>query len=316
MTAVSSSTVTSGAAPRPERRVGQPGRRRRRPYVPEGYVGRSRDGWDELPRRAPARRTSRNLALREEISPRLRRGLAVSSFVVPLVLWTALSGTGAVDPTFLPPPGSVLDAGVEMARTGTLLPDAWASVRRIAMGFGLAVLLSIPLGVAMGAFRAGQAAIEPAVGLLRYLPATAFIPLLLIWFGLGETPKVALLVIGTVFFMTLMVADSVRLVPRDLIDVSATLGARRGEVLRKVVLPHALPGIVDAVRVNAAAAWNLVVVAELLASTSGLGYRIVRAQRFLQTDQIFAVLAVIGVIGLTIDLSLRLLRDRVGRWAA
>lgn len=239
----------------------------------------------------------------------------MSSFTVPLVLWAVLSASGAVNPAFLPAPGDVFAAGVELARDGTLLPDALASIRRIMLGFGLAVLLSLPIGIAMGAFRAGQAAFEPAVGLLRYMPATAFIPLLLIWFGLGESPKIALLVIGTVFFMTVMVADSVRLVPRDLLDVSATLGARRGEVLWKVVVPHALPGIVDAVRVNAAAAWNLVVVAELLAATSGLGHRIIRAQRFLQTDQIFAVLVVIGLIGLTIDLSLRLLRDRVGRWS-
>lgn len=293
-----------------------PGWGRKRRYVPEGYVGRSRDGWDDLPRRAAPRRAVSTRSLRQPISPRRRRLLGVASFVVPLVLWTTLSGSGAVDPAFLPAPLDVLRAGLDMARDGTLLPDVWASVRRIVLGFGLAVLLSLPLGFAMGAFRAGQAALEPVVGLLRYMPATAFIPLLLIWFGLGETPKIALLVIGTIFFMTLMVADSVRLVPRDLLDVSATLGARRGEVLRKVVLPHALPGILDAVRVNAAAAWNLVVVAELLASTSGLGYRIIRAQRFLQTDRIFAVLIVIGLIGLTIDLTLRLLRDRVGKWSA
>ncbi|OLB77677.1 MAG: hypothetical protein AUI14_15545 [Actinobacteria bacterium 13_2_20CM_2_71_6] len=138
--------------------------------------------------------------------------------------------------------------------------------------------------------------------------------MLIIWLGLGEPSKVAILVIGTVFFNTLMTADVVRQVPAALIDVSYTLGARRGEVLRKVVVPHALPGMIDAMRVNAAAAWNFVVVAELIASESGLGYRIVRAQRFLQTDKIFAVLVVIGVIGLAMDVALRLLRDRVGRW--
>ena len=154
------------------------------------------------------------------------------------------------------------------------------------------------------------------IGLLRYLPASAFIPLLIIWLGLGEPSKVALLFVGTVFFNTLMTADVVRTVPRSLIDVSYTLGAYRDEVLRKVVVPHSLPGIIDAVRVNAAAAWNFVVVAELVNSTAGLGYRIVRAQRFLQTDRIFAVLVVIGVAGVAIDVALRLLRSRVGRWVA
>jgi NitT/TauT family transport system permease protein len=291
-------------------------RQRSRRYSPEGYTGRTRDGWDDLPRRSAPRRPNSRLALREDVSPTTRRVLNVASFLAPLGLWFLLSSTGAVDPKFLPEPGDVLTAGIDMAKDGTLATDTWASVRRVGIGYGLAVLISIPLGVAMGAFRAGQAALEPAIGFLRYLPATAFIPLLIIWFGLEETPKVVLIVIGTVFFMTLMVADAVRLVPRDLLDVSATLGARRGEVLGKVVLPHALPGIIDAIRVNAAAAWNLVIVAELLAATSGLGFRITRAQRFLQTDKIFALLVVIGVIGLVIDLSLRLLRDRVGRWVA
>jgi NitT/TauT family transport system permease protein len=176
------------------------------------------------------------------------------------------------------------------------------------------VLVSVPLGIVIGSFRAGQALFEPVIGLLRYMPASAFIPLLIIWLGLGEPSKIALLLIGVVFFNTLMTADAVRLVPMDVIQVSYTLGARRGEVLRKVVLPHALPGMIDAMRVNAAAAWNFVVVAELIASTSGLGYRIVRSQRFLETDKIFAVLVVIGLIGLSIDVCLRLARQRLGRW--
>lgn len=293
-----------------------PWRQRTRRYSPEGYTGRTRDGWDDLPRRKPVRRAAPRLALRAEISVTTRRVLNVASFLVPLGLWFLLSGTGAVDPKFLPAPGDVLTAGIDMARKGTLGPDTWASVKRVGLGYGIAVLISIPLGVAMGAFRVGEAALEPAIGFVRYMPATAFIPLLTIWFGIEETPKILLIVIGTVFFLTLMVADAVRLVPRDLLDVSATLGARRGEILGKVVLPHALPGIIDAIRVNAAAAFNLVIVAELLAATSGLGFRITRAGRFLQSDQIFALLVVIGVIGMIIDVSLRLLRDRVGRWVA
>jgi len=202
-----------------------------------------------------------------------------------------------------------------MARSGVLFADLWATFQRVLFGFGLAVLVSVPLGILMGSFQIGRAAFEPVIGLLRYLPASAFIPLLVIWLGLGEPSKIAILFLGTAFFNALMTADVARNVPRSLIDVSYTLGARRGEVLGKVIVPHSLPGIIDAIRVNAAAAWNFVVVAELINSTAGLGYRIVRAQRFLQTDQIFAVLIVIGVVGLMIDLGLRLLRSRIGRWA-
>jgi NitT/TauT family transport system permease protein len=240
--------------------------------------------------------------------------LIAASILVPLVLWTALSASGVVPGRFLPSPLAVGSALVEMARSGQLGADALTSLQRVGIGFGLAVLISVPLGVVIGGFQAGRALFEPVIGLLRYMPASAFIPLLIIWLGLGEPSKIALLLIGVVFFNTLMTADAVRLVPMDVIQVSYTLGARRGEVLRKVVLPHALPGMIDAMRVNAAAAWNFVVVAELIASTSGLGYRIVRSQRFLETDKIFAVLVVIGLIGLSIDVCLRLARQRLGRW--
>ena len=226
----------------------------------------------------------------------------------------ALWGLASLTLRNVPSPAAVWEAGVEMARAGTLATDTWASVQRILIGFGLAILVSVPLGIVMGGFQAGQALFEPVVGLLRYLPASAFIPLLTIWLGIGEPSKIMLLFIGTVFFNTLMVADAVRQVPGALVDVSYTLGARRGEVLRKVVVPHALPGMIDAVRVNAAAAWNFVVVAELINSESGLGYRIARSQRFLASDRIFAILVVIAVLGLAIDILLRVLRDRIGRW--
>ena len=248
--------------------------------------------------------------------PRTTRLTATAlSLAVPLVAWVALSASKTVPATFLPSPAAVMSAGAKMAGSGVLSADLWATFQRVLFGFGLAVLVSVPLGIVMGSFQIGQAVFEPVIGLLRYLPASAFIPLLVIWLGLGEPSKIAILFLGTAFFNTLMTADVTRNVPRSLIDVSYTLGARRGEVLGKVIVPHSLPGIIDAIRVNAAAAWNFVVVAELINSTAGLGYRIVRAQRFLQTDQIFAVLIVIGVAGLLIDVGLRLLRSKVGGWA-
>ncbi|MET8763400.1 ABC transporter permease [Lentzea sp. NPDC004782] len=273
-----------------------------------------RAAWPPLPRRTRPPRTV--LTIRTPISRRAATVLAAGSLAVPFACWVVLSASGAVPATFLPSPGAVLAAGWEMARSGELAVDVGTTTLRVLEGFGLAVLVSVPLGIVMGTFHAGQALFEPVIGLLRYLPASAFIPLLIIWLGLGEPSKIAILFLGTVFFNTLMTADVVRGVPRSLVDVSYTLGARRGEVLRKVVVPHSVPGVIDAVRVNAAAAWNFVVVAELVNSTAGLGYRIVRAQRFLQTDRIFAVLVVIGVIGVMIDVALRLVRALVGRWAA
>lgn len=281
------------------------------------HVGKARPDWAPLPRRAGLKPTASSLlSLRTPISPRAKWTLGVLSFLVPLIVWTALSVTAAVDPTFLPSPGAVLKAGLDMAGTGQLFTDLWATVQRVLYGFGLAILVSVPLGIVMGTYASGQAFFEPVIGLLRYLPPTAFLPLLMIWLGIEEEPKIALLFIGTVFYNTLMTADVVRNVPHALIDVSYTLGARRGEVLRKIVVPHALPGMIDSIRVNAAAAWNLVVVAELYAAEAGLGLRIAKAQRVLATDKIFALLVVIGLAGLTIDILLRIMRDRVGRWTA
>lgn len=284
-------------------------------------AGGGRADWPELPRRRARRGRGRRaragglLAPGLAIAPVPRWALRVASLVVPFAVWVALSWTGAVDPTFLPSPRATVAAFIDMARSGELATDTLASVRRVLYGFGIALAISVPLGFAMGTWGWALAALEPVIGLVRYWPASAFIPLLIIWLGLGEPSKLAVLVLGVVFFNILMVADAVRQVPRRLLEASMTLGATPAVLVRKVILPYALPGIIDAARVNAAAAWNFVVIAELFAATSGLGYRIVRSQRFLLTDRIFAVLIVIGLIGIAMDVLLRLLRDRVGRWA-
>jgi NitT/TauT family transport system permease protein len=278
-------------------------------------TNRARSGWSAPPRRRPARRVPALLGIRTPIPRRSRGVLTALSILIPLGAWWGLSVSGVVQPAYyLPSPPATLAAGLRMAQDGTLATDTWATVQRVLVGFGLAVAVSAPLGVLMGSFRSAQALFEPLIGLLRYLPAGAFIPLLIIWLGLGEPPKMTLIFLATVFFNTLMTADVVRGVPVALIDVSYTLGARVGEVLRKVIIPYSLPGMIDAVRVNAAAAISYVVVAELIASESGLGYRIVRLQRFSQLDRIFAILVVIALIGLVTDIALRVLRDRVGRW--
>ncbi len=237
------------------------------------------------------------------------------SVALPLMAWIVVSGAELVNPRFLPSPAAVVRAAIELASSGVLWTDLFATLQRVAIGFGLVVLISVPLGLFMGTIPLVRALVEPMIGLVRYMPATAFIPLFVIWLGLGEPSKIALLVIGTVFFNTLMSADVARLVPIELINASYTLGANRWVVLRKVIFPHAVPGLLDAMRVNLAATWNLVVVAELIAAQEGLGYRITRAQRFLATDQIFAVLIVIGLVGVAIDLSFRLLRNRIAPWA-
>jgi NitT/TauT family transport system permease protein len=147
------------------------------------------------------------------------------------------------------------------------------------------------------------------------MPAPAFIPLLVIYLGIGETSKVMLIFMGTIFFNTLMIMDAVKFIPKELIEVTYTLGGLRKQILLQVITPYVIPNILDAFRINMAAAWNLVVVAELLAADNGLGKRIVLAQKFLRTDEIFACLIVLGVIGFALDLSFRLLLRWTCKWS-
>ncbi|MEX2374134.1 MAG: ABC transporter permease, partial [Dehalococcoidia bacterium] len=259
------------------------------------------------------RRTPHLWRIREELPPRTRAMLMATSIAMPVVLWVLLSST--TDTLFTPSLPRIWEAGQALATSGLLLEDAWVSMRRVMTGFAISLAISIPLGLAMGAFRSIQALFEPFIAFVRYMPAPAFVPLLIIAMGLGEAPKIALIVIGTVFFNTLMISNVVWQVPTELIRAAFTLGAGSFGVFRKVIFPYSVPGVIDAARVNLAAAWNLVVVAELFAANEGLGLRIVRMQKFLQTDSIWALLVVIGVLGLVTDLSLRIARDRLAPWS-
>jgi NitT/TauT family transport system permease protein len=151
-------------------------------------------------------------------------------------------------------------------------------------------------------------------GFLRYMPAPAFIPLLILYLGIDETPKIVLIFIGTIFFNGLMVMDAVKFVPKELIETTYTLGGKRWQVLLRVITPYILPSVIDTCRVNMAAAWQLVIVSELIAATEGLGRRISIAGRFLRTDEIFVGLILIGLIGLAIDLLFRFALRVFCRW--
>lgn len=250
----------------------------------------------------------------DDIPRNLTWFLVMLSILVPLGLWWAIANAGIVEPMFLPTPGGVLTALQRLWADGTLPKDIAYSLFRVLGGFLLAAVISIPLGTLMGTFASIRSLLEPIIGVVRYMPAPAFIPLLILYFGLGETPKILLIFIGTLFFNTLMIMDAVKFVPKDLIETTYTLGGRRLQVLLQVIFPFITPNIIDACRVNMACSWNLVIVAELVAATEGLGKRISLAQRFLRTDEIFAGLIVIGLIGLAIDLLFRLLLRVACHW--
>lgn len=262
------------------------------------------------------RRPSRLLDIRAELSGRARTVLAAGGLVgvLALWLWAATTTSGRSQGVVVPTPLETWDALREQWSQGELWDDFVGSSSRIFYGYAISITIGVVVGLAIGSLRSVEATLEAPIGFLRYVPATALSPLLLMWLGIDEAPKIALVVAGTVFFNVLMVADVARAVPRELIESSYTLGAGRLTVLRRVVLRHSAPGIVDVARINLAAAWLMLVVAELLAAEEGLAFRIQRAYRFRDVDTMFAMLLVFGAIGVASDLFLRWLRNASAPW--
>jgi NitT/TauT family transport system permease protein len=251
----------------------------------------------------------------EDIPKSLSWVMMTFSILIPLLCWFVFANYSGINATFLPAPLDVVNALTKLGEKGFLTQDIVASFTRVIIGFALSVIVAIPLGIMMGSFASIRALFEPIIGIVRYMPAPAFIPLLIIYLGIDEAPKIALIFIGTVFFNVLMIMDAVKFIPKDLIETTYTLGGTRWQVLTQVIMPYIVPSIIDTFRINMATSWNLVVVAELLAASEGLGKRILLAQKFLKTDEIFACLIILGLIGFALDLSFRLILRFTCKWA-
>lgn len=240
--------------------------------------------------------------------------VAIGALVVLGALWWLYAKFGGMNPLFLPSPGQVARRFVDYAGTD-LLGDTTASFNRVTIGFILSTVMAVPIGIVIGTVRPAQAAIEPAMGFIRYMPAVAFVPLTIIWIGVGEEQKWLVIWIGTFFTQVLMIMDNVKRVQRELIDVGFTLGLSDVAVLLRIVVPASSPAIWDTLRITLGWAWTWLVLAEVVAADDGLGHRITLAQRYLQTDTIFVGLIVIGLIGLAMDLVMKVVGRRLFRWA-
>lgn len=264
--------------------------------------------------RTRGRRQSALWRIGGTLDTRTRVVLGTVGVGLVLLAWTA-AATGINDTAVFPTPLATGRALGDLWSSGRLRTDLWASTHRILIGYGISVGIGVIVGGAIGTFVSAEAFFEAPIAFLRYIPASALTPVFLVWFGIGESPKVWLIVLGTVFFNILMIADVARAVPRELVNASYTLGAGRWTVLRKVVARYSLPGILDTARVNLAAAWLMLVVAELLAANTGLAFEIVQAQRFRAVDTSFALLLTFGAIGLVSDLFLRWARNVTSPWS-
>lgn len=231
--------------------------------------------------------------------------LTTIALLLFVATWAIVSWSSVVSPLFLPGPMLVAQALVSLFMNDALLMDIAASVGRVALGFVLSVVVALPVGVALGASRTCAALIEPLLSSLRYVPPVVFIPLAIVWFGVGELEKIVIIFIATAPYLTVLIADTIGNQRRVLSSVARTLGANQIQVITRIALPGALPAIWDASRIMIGSSWTFVTAAEMVGASMGLGSVIIASQRFLRTDQIFAVIIVIGVLGLFTDAAFR-----------
>jgi NitT/TauT family transport system permease protein len=249
------------------------------------------------------------------VDPGARIALGVGFFVVFVALWSLATFGGFVQKTFLADPLTMLRSGWTLLTEMGFAYDIGMTVWRVLGGFLIATALALPLGVAMGAYKPVEAFFEPFVSFARYLPASAFIPLLILWAGIGEAQKLAVIFIGSFFQLVLMIAVTVGNTRRDLVEAAYTLGVSDRGLIRRVLIPGAAPEIAETLRMVLGWAWTYVIVAELIGASSGIGHMITDSQALLATDQIIFGIIVIGLIGLVSDFAFKAFNRRLFPWA-
>lgn len=248
------------------------------------------------------------------MSKKTEKTLSLICFVLLAAFWCLASYGKWVSEIFLPTPTAVLQKIVSMAKDGSLWANCWESTARVLVGWIWSVIIALPVGMLMANSRKFSAFIQPIIEFARYLPVVALVPLTLLYLGIDETQKYTIIFLGTFFQLVLMVCDTVSGVDRNMINAARTLGASRWQVYKEVIFPAALPGLMDDFRLTIGWAWTYLVVAEMVAASNGLGYMILKSQRYLATDTIFAGLILIGLIGLLTDFLFRILSRLVAPW--
>jgi taurine transport system permease protein len=278
---------------------------------------------------APARTALPQTAAIDPISvpwsrpPRRRRlsagVVSTGTIVALLALWAVAAEMRLVSPVFLPSPVAVVGKFVQVATEGYVDSSLWAhlaaSLGRVSAALALAVAVGIPVGVAIGTSTVGRGVFDPLLEFLRPIPPLAYLPLVIIWFGIGETSKVLVIAIAMLAPIALSTAAGVRGASRERINAARTLGASRRQVLFHVVVPSALPHILTGLRIALGAGWTTLVAAELIAATKGLGFMIQSAAQFLVTDIVVMGIFVIAGIAFAIEIVLRWIERRLVPWA-
>ncbi len=250
------------------------------------------------------------LSYRGRTEPRTDLILGLAAFIIFLGIWYVIVLTGLVSARFLPLPGDVIGTLFRLLGEASFLNDVWISVARVWGAFFLSAVMAVPIGIWMSSYRIVGSLLEPVIDFIRYLPVPALVPLLIIWFGIGEGSKIAVLWMGTFFQLVLLVADDAKRIPREFIETGYTLGAKPSQITKHIVLPAMLPSLVDNLRITLGWCWTWIIVAEIVAANSGIGHYIWSMRRFLKTPEVMAGILAIGIIGLLTDQAIRVWHRR------
>lgn len=240
--------------------------------------------------------------------------ISTLSVLVFIGVWELTTRLGLIDPIFLPAPSDVFQRAMRTLENGTLIANVLASTRRVMVGFLMAVIVSVPLGLILGSSRRACAVFDPIISLLRPLPSMSWIPLSLLWFGITETQKYSIVFMGTIAPALLYVIDATRNVDKVLILAARNMGASRFQVMRHVILPASLSQIIIGFKIILGLAWTCVISAELIAAKEGLGFMIMNGKEFFQTDTVVLGMVMISLTVLIIDAILRRIEKRVLAW--
>jgi ABC-type nitrate/sulfonate/bicarbonate transport system permease component len=252
-------------------------------------------------------------------APLVNGGMRLLAILLFLAIWTAVSVGNAYiwkvfNPILLPSPMAVLKAGIDLAESGELQRDILASLSRVLQGFALAAAAGVAVGLAVGTWRPLEQLVEPMIELLRPIPPLAFLPMMVLWFGIGETSKIAFIAYAAFFPVFTTTVEGIKHVDPVLIRAAASLGATRTELFRYVVLPAALPGIITGLRLGFGLSFFVIVAAEFIAADSGLGYLINDARTFFMVANMLLGAVVIGLIGFLFNILLRAVESWLLRW--
>jgi sulfonate transport system permease protein len=244
-------------------------------------------------------------------------GLVLLSWLAPITLvivWELMADAGWIAPQILPAPSKVMHTAVKLATTGSLLNDLGVSLLRAVAGFTIGGSVGFALGILVGFSRIAEAAIDRSVQMIRAIPFLAVLPLVIVWLGVGETQKIFLVALGVTFPIYVNTTLGIRQVDPKLIELGRIQGLGTFELIRRIVLPGALPSILTGVRYALATAWLALVVAETIGAQSGIGFLAMDAREFLRTDVIVLTIVIYALIGIAADAIARLLERRWLAW--